>query len=101
MRVVRLSLLVVIAWLAAARALAHEGGAHARGTVKEITADRLVLTTTSGGEVSVALVPGTQFVRGNRGISAADVHPGERAVIHASKHGERLEATEVMVAEPK
>lgn len=101
MRAVRLSLLVMVAWLAGAVALAHEGGAHAKGTVKAVTADRLVLTTTGGEELSVVLVSGTRISRGHRDISAADVHPGERAVVHASRHGEQLEATAVMVAAPK
>jgi hypothetical protein len=101
MRVVRVSLLALLAWLAGGRALAHEGGAHAKGTVKEISADRLVLATTAGTEVSVALVSGTQIVRGRHAIAVTDVHPGERAVVHASKRGDRLEATEVMLADPK
>ncbi len=101
MRVVRLLVLVLVAWLGGASALAHEGGAHARGTVKEITADRLVLATTGGTELSVTLVSGTQIVRGHHAIAVTDVHPGERAVVHASKHGERLEATEVMLAGAK
>lgn len=101
MRAVRLSLLVVVAWVAAAGALAHEGGAHAKGTVKEITAGRVVLTTTEGKELSVALVSGTRVVRGHRAISPADVHPGERAVVHATRRADQLEATEVRVAEPR
>ncbi len=94
-------LLVVVAWLVGATALAHEGGTHAKGTVKEITPDRIVLATTGGTELSVALVSGTQIVRGHHAIAVKDVHPGERAVVHAARRGERLEATEVMVAEPK
>ena len=101
MRIVRLSLLVAVAWLGGARALAHEGGAHLEGTVKEITANRLVLTTSAGTDLTVTLAAGTQIMRGHRAIGATDVHAGERAVVHASKHGERLEATEVMVAQPK
>ncbi len=101
MRLVRLFLLVVVASVGARVARAHEGGAHERGTVKEITADRIVLATTAGTEVTVALSSETQIVRGKRVITTKDVRPGERAVVHASKHGERLEATEVMVADPK
>ncbi len=77
---------------------AHEGGMHSRGTVKEITADRIVLLTTDGKDVTVAMDPETRIVRGHHTITAADVHPGERAVVHASNHGGKLEATEVMVA---
>jgi hypothetical protein len=86
-------------WLVAASAYAHEGGSHSRGTVKEITDDRIVLSTTQGASVTVAIAPDTRFVRGHRTIRAADVRPGERVVVHAANHDGKLEATEVMVAE--
>ena len=86
-------------WLAGASAYAHEGGAHSRGTVKEITADRIVLTTTEGKSITVAMTPDTRIVQGHRTIRAVDVRPGERAVVHAATHDGKLEATEVMVAE--
>lgn len=99
MRIAPASFLVLAAWLAGASALAHEGGSHPRGTVKEITADRIVLTTPEGASVTVAMAPDTRILRGHRLIGAAEVRPGERAVVHAATHGGKLEATEVMVAE--
>lgn len=101
MRFVRLFLLIAVVSLAGAPALAHEGGTHAKGTVKEMSAERIVLVTTSGTELSLAIVSGTQITRGRRTIQASDVRPGERAVVHSAKRGERLEATVVMVAEQK
>jgi hypothetical protein len=79
-------------------AQAHEGGTHSRGTVKEITADRLVLTTAEGANVTVAMAPDTRILRGQQAIRASDVRPGERAVVHAATREGRLQATEVMVA---
>jgi len=86
-------------WLVGAHAYAHQGATHSRGTVKEITADRIVLTTTEGTSVVVAIAPDTRIFRGHRAIRPADVHPGERAVVHAASHGGKLEAIEVTVAE--
>jgi hypothetical protein len=94
---VALSLALVV-WVLNSSAQAHEGGTHSRGTVKEITADRLVLTTTDGTSVTVALAPGTRILRGHEAIRASDVHPGERAVVHAATREGKLEATEVKVA---
>jgi hypothetical protein len=100
MRIAKLSFLAA-ACLSAAPALAHEGGTHERGTVKEVTAERIVLATGPGAEVTVRLLPSTQIVRGKHAIQATEIHPGERAVVHATKHDGELEASEVMVAEPK
>jgi hypothetical protein len=99
MRIATTTVLMLVGWLAGATALAHEGGTHARGTVKEITADRIVIATAGGADVTVALGPETRLLRGHKAISTAEVHPGERAVVHAATHDGKLEATEVMVAE--
>lgn len=85
--------------LAAASGRAHEGGTHSRGTVKEIAADRIVLVTGEGASVTVPMDAETRILRGRRTITAADVHPGERAVVHAAPRDGKIEATEVMVAE--
>jgi hypothetical protein len=82
-----------------ASAYAHEGGMHSHGTVKEITADRIVITTTEGKDVAVGLDPETRIVRGHQTITPADVRPGERAVVHATNRDGKVEATEVMVAQ--
>ncbi len=95
------SLKLLAATLAAALALAvqaHEGGTHARGTVKEIAADHLVVAVAGGDDVRVVLLPGTQVLRGREAVPASDVRAGERVVVHAVPHGGTLEATEVRVA---
>jgi hypothetical protein len=85
----------------APRVGAHEGGTDARGVVKAITGDEIVVTTPSGAEVKAAIVPGTEIVRGKEAIGVRDVHPGERVVLHAAPHEGRLEAKLVKVADDK
>lgn len=99
MRILRTSFLVLTAWLAGATVSAHEGGTDARGTVKEVASDRLVLTDTTGTELTVALGPGTRIRRGHRAVAASEIRPGERAVVHAAARAGKLEATEVKLAE--
>jgi hypothetical protein len=91
--------LAMVVWLVGTAALAHEGGAHTRGTVKEITADRIVVVTTDEKEVVVALGAETRILRGQRVIGPTDVRPGERVIVHSTTHDGELEATRVMVAE--
>lgn len=90
---------MVAALCLAGAASGHEGGTDARGVVKEIAPDRLVLTTTEGAELSVALVPGTRIRRGPRAVPATEIRKGERAVVHATTRGGGLAATEVKLAE--
>jgi hypothetical protein len=80
---------------------AHEGGTDARGVVRSITPEEIVVTTTSGAELKAHLVATTEFVRGKESIRAGDIRPGERVVVHAAEHGGRLEAKLVKVAEGK
>jgi hypothetical protein len=89
----------IVAWIFGATAMAHEGGMHTRGTVKEITADRIVLTTAEGKDVGVAMDAETRILRGHRPIGPADVRTGERVVVHAANRDGKLEATQVMVAD--
>jgi hypothetical protein len=90
---------VVVTVLIGGSALAHEGGKHVRGIVKEVSAERLVLTTADGEEVSVVLEPDTRITRGTTVVHASDVHSGDRAVVHAKPAGGRLQATEVKLGD--
>jgi hypothetical protein len=92
---------IVAGLLAVPRAYAHEGGVDARGVVKTITGQEIVVTTTAGADLTVAIVPGTEVVRGKESIHAQDVHPGERVVVHAMHHDGRLEAKLIKVAGEK
>jgi hypothetical protein len=90
--------LVLASGLLGVAAQAHEGGTHAKGTVKAITAEQIVVTT-AGADLAIALTPQTQVLRGHRQVPVTEVHPGERVVVHAAARGGKLKATEVRVAE--
>lgn len=93
------AIVVAAAVCLAGAASGHEGGTDARGVVKEIAPNRLVLTTTTGVELSVALVPETRIRRGPRAVPATEIRKGERAVVHAASRGGGLAATDVKLAE--
>lgn len=89
-------------WLVAGGASAHEGGAHHRGTVKQIDEGRIVLTTPEGNERTVAMGPGTRILRAPVAVPLAEVRVGERAVVHTAMREGKSEATEVrLAAKPK
>lgn len=74
---------------------AHGGGAHLRGVVSSVAADRIVVKTTDGALVEAKITPETLFVRGKAPVGWRDLKPGERVVVHARGHGKSLEAREV------
>jgi len=65
-------------------ALAHEGGHHTKGTVKEVTAERLVLSEADGHDVTFLVTKATEFYRAGQPVKAGDAKPGERAVVHGA-----------------
>lgn len=89
---------VLGALLAPALAGGHGAGFHARGTIKEIAADRVVLTATDGKDQAYAVGPDTKFVRGEALARREGVRAGERAVIHARRAGGELRALEIHLA---
>jgi hypothetical protein len=76
-------------------ALAHEKGGNASGTVESIAADRIVVKTSDGHAVAFAVTKETRFLRGARPTRADDVRVGERVVVHGSRNGDGLSASEV------
>lgn len=92
--------LVAVALLGGA-ARAHEGGTHARGVVKEISAERIVLTPPKGEPLEFALGKETRILRGNERVPVDAVRTGERAIVHASRQGDRLVATDVKLGPAK
>lgn len=78
--------------------LAHAGGHDARGTVKELTEERIVLTTVQGREEAFLLGEDTRFERGHAPARREDVRVGERAVVHGRRDGKDLRATTVRLA---
>lgn len=90
--------LALLAMLAIpAVALAHGTGVHARGTIKEVMPDRVVLTG-KGPDQAFAVDASTRILRGDGSVRIEDVRVGERAVVHARRDGERLRATEIRLA---
>lgn len=90
---------VTVAFLAGP-VLAHEGGVHAKGTVRAITASRIDVQT-ANGEKSFALTPSTEFVRGHVPAKATDIKPGDRVVVHARMADGALEAVQVRAGAEK
>jgi preprotein translocase subunit YajC len=91
--------LTVILAMAATVALAHGDQKHVLGTVEKISADGVVVKTGDGKSVEVKLASKTVYARRD-GTSAklSDLAVGDRVVIHATAHGDTLEATEVKFA---
>lgn len=92
-----LSLAVAASLAAPVVALGHGSGVHARGTIKEITPDHVVLTG-NGADQVIAMGKDTAIVRGDRSVRIQDVRVGERAVVHARREGKALSATEIRLA---
>lgn len=91
-------MLVIGALVAPVLAAGHGGGLDARGTIKEIGPNEVVLSTAQGKDQAYALGPDTKFVRGAAPARREDVRTGERAVVHARRDGEKLHATEIRLA---
>jgi hypothetical protein len=92
---------LLVAAMGWSSALAHEGGLHARGVVKEASKERIVLTTTAGKLFTAAMSRGTRVVRSGQVVGVEEIRVGDRAVVHARQDGERLEATEVKLGPGK
>lgn len=84
--------------LAAAPALAHEKGDRAMGLVESVTPERLVVKTSDGHSVAIAVTPETRFLRGDKAARREDVRVGERTVVQVRRAGESLEAVRVKLA---
>lgn len=90
-------LVVLLALVLNSPALAHDEGVHARGIVKEVSANRLVITDQSGKEVVFALTPSTTFFREKAVIPRETLKVGDRAVVHGDMTGAGLSAKTVKV----
>lgn len=92
------TIVVLALLLLPAASAAHAGGHDARGTVKEITPDRIVVTTGEGKDETFALDEDTRFERGYVPTRREDVRVGERAVVHGRRDGKVVRATKVRLA---
>lgn len=92
-----LASLLFVACLAAA----HGDKKHVIGTIEKLSADSVTVKTAVGGLVEVKLVASTMYIsvgadKVAKPAKLADLHVGERVVIHATpKPDNTLEAEEV------
>lgn len=80
--------------IAASVALAHGGGTHAKGTIKDLSPRRIVVGTAEG-EKAFAVTPRTEFLKGEATVAPGELHQGDRVVVHAKDVNGTLEATQV------
>lgn len=80
---------IMIAFFAST-ALAHGAGSHAKGTVKSISSERIVMESQEG-EKEFKLTPQTEFVKGGAIVTAKELRPGDRVIVH----GKGAEAIQV------
>ncbi len=88
---------VLLAITLAPQALAHEGGRHVRGTIREITAERLVITERPGKDETFTINGSTTFTRGRTAVRWDEAKVGERAVVHGAPGAHSTAAAEVML----
>ena len=88
--------LTVILAMAATVALAHGDQKHVVGTVEKVSADAVVVKTNDGKSVEVKLASKTVYVqRDGTSAKLSDLAVGDRVVIHATPHGDTLEASQI------
>lgn len=94
-------LLTVILAVATTTALAHGDQKHVVGTVEKISVDAVVVKTGDGKSVEVKLLSKTIYMqKDGKSAQSSDLTVGDRVVIHATPHGDALEANEVKFAKP-
>ena len=59
----------------------HGGGNHLMGTVKSVTDNELVVTTSDGHDVTVAIIADTKVERAGAPAKSSDIKAGDRAVV--------------------
>ena len=96
--------LAIAVFALAVGAAAHEGHSHGKthslmGTVKAVHAEmnHVELTTTKGTE-GFYVDAKTKYRRGSERLTLADLKPGTRVVVKASKEGDKMTALEVRLA---
>lgn len=85
----------------AAPGAAHEGGVDARGVVVAADGDHIAIRGTDGRDQHFAVTGQTRVMVGGAGAKVSDVRPGMRAVVHARKNGDRLEASSIRASAPE
>src|SRR5262252_10969192 len=75
--------------------LAHGGMEHVMGTVTQVSDASVVVKTTAGKTVTVAVDAKTTYTRASKPIQKTDIKVGDRVVIHAEEEGKTLTAKTV------
>jgi hypothetical protein len=78
-------------------AAAHGGMDHVMGIVAEVTSHSISVKAADGAVKVVEFDKDTKFLKGDATVTASDLHPGDRVVIHAHKTDANLHAAEVKI----
>jgi preprotein translocase subunit YajC len=93
--------IAVLSLVMVTAALAHGGMEHILGTVSAVSDHSITVKLSSGESREVAVDSSTKFVRGNAAVALGDVQVGDRVVVHAGKHGDKVSAAEVQLGPVK
>ncbi len=77
---------------------AHEGRPHLMGTVAAIDANQIVVQTTEGKSLSVAVDQNTKYRQGDAAAVATDLKVGDRVVLEVTSSGAGQTASEIRFA---
>ena len=81
-------------------AFAHGGVEHLKGTVTQVDGTSITLALEKGSPVVVATDAKTEFSRSGEKVTLKDIAVGDKAVIHAVEHDEKLLAQIVKLGAP-
>lgn len=96
-----LILILVTTLLLATVAYSHGNMEHLVGTVTAVSDHSITVKTTAGENKEVAVDASTKYKRGDAPAALADIHAGDRIVIHATAHEGKLQAAEVQLGKAK
>jgi hypothetical protein len=91
---------VLLAVAITTSSFAHEGDHHVKGVIKEVTAEKLVITESTGEDVAFVVTKATEFFREGKPVKREDAKPGERAVVHGVAGGGTTAAEVMLGAAP-
>ena len=79
--------LFVFALALPALVFAHHGWREIKGTIAKISSDSIVVTRTDKANETVVLTKSTAYKAGSAAATVADMHIGERVVVHFGPDG--------------
>jgi hypothetical protein len=89
------TIVTLFLFLFAAAAFAHAGHHHVFGSVKQVTADALLVHTREGADATISLTKATVYKRGDADATRADLVPGVRVVIDMTTDGKSAEIVKI------